>query len=180
MQYNCGQTGYPNIFSPGIRVGNLGKHFRILPTTLSFQLQSDLVLLNPQGKLQFYCIMRTHFMFHCKKKFKRNQLYLSRLKLIITPFRGTTSECFCCDLETGQFVVVFFFSQFFFFLKRLVASETVNLNSLILHKPEDSLLLFAGVSVDAPNLKVSAACMFDICCLITARKYFIGDTILHF
>lgn len=35
---------------------------------------------------------------------------------------------------------------------RLVAKEITNLDSLILHKSEDSLLLFAGVSVDTPNL----------------------------
>lgn len=35
---------------------------------------------------------------------------------------------------------------------RPVAKEITNLDSLILHKSEDSLLLFAGMSVDTLNL----------------------------
>ena len=45
-----------------------------------------------------------------------------------------------------------FFPVTFFFLMRPVAKEITNLDSLILHKSEDSLLLFAGMSVDTLNL----------------------------
>ena len=45
-----------------------------------------------------------------------------------------------------------FFPGTFFFLMRLVADEITNLDSLILHKSEDSLLLFAGMSVGISQL----------------------------
>lgn len=67
-----------------------------------------------------------------------------------------------------------------FFLMRPVADEISNLNSLTLHKPEDSLLSFAGVPGDTLNLNGGTAGIFEICYFITARNYFIGNIILHF